>query len=131
MKHYPEELKYTPSHDWARLEEDDMVVIGITEHAQDKLGDIVHVDLPDVNEDIDSGDDVCVIESVKAAAEIYSPIAGTIVEVNDELGDAPGLINTDPFGDGWLYKIKVANKADYDELLSLDDYKEILEEPED
>jgi len=107
MSNIPSELKYATSHEWVRNEGDGTVTIGITEHAQDLLGDMVFVELPDVGDEVSTGDDICVAESVKAASDIYAPVSGKVVEVNEDLEDSPELVNSDAFGDGWLFKIKM------------------------
>jgi len=125
MSDIPSELKYTKTHEWARLEDDGLVTVGITEHAQKLLAEIVFVELPELIE-VKAGDETGVVESVKAATDIYSPITGEIVEINDVLTDTPELINTDPYGDGWLFRIQPLDESELDELLSADDYAEQL-----
>ncbi len=117
----PAELKYTASHEWVRVEADGTIAVGITEFAQDALGDIVFVDLPKVGQALTAGKDCAVIESVKAAGDIYAPVTGEVVAVNDAVVDAPESINTDAFS-AWLFKIKPANAADVDALMSAEDY---------
>jgi glycine cleavage system H protein len=117
----PAELKYTASHEWVRVEADGTIAVGITEFAQDALGDIVFVDLPKVGQALAAGKDCAVIESVKAAGDIYAPVTGEVVAVNDAVVDAPESINTDAFS-AWLFKIKPANAADVDALMSAEDY---------
>lgn len=119
MSNIPAELKYTRSDEWIRAE-GDVLVIGITDHAQDALGEIVHIELPEVGAQVSAGDTVCEVESVKAVAEIYAPAAGEIVEINDELEDAAEKVNQDPYG-AWLYKLKLADAAPGD-LLDADAY---------
>jgi len=131
MNAHPDELKYSETHEWVRIDDDGHAVVGITEHAQEKLGEVVFVELPDEDISVNAHDEVCVVESVKAAADIYTPLSGKIVAVNEDLLDAPGLINTDPYGDGWLYKIKIKDMDEYKQLLDADDYKEITSEDED
>lgn len=126
MSHIPEELKYVASHEWLRKEEDGTITVGITEHAQDLLGDIVYVELPDVDEDVAAEDEIAVVESVKAASDVYAPIAGTIVAINENLEEEPEVINSDPYGDGWFFRIKPANPEDYDSLLTAEMYKDEL-----
>lgn len=123
---HPNDLKYARSHEWARLD-GELVVTGITDHAQDALGDLVFVELPEVGRQVSTGDEVGVVESVKTASDIYSPIDGEIVEVNEALTDDPDLVNTDPYGAGWIYKIKPANVADLDNLLSASDYEDSID----
>ena len=122
MSQIPAELKYVSSHEWLRLEEDGTVTVGITEHAQELLGDIVFVELPKVGAALGDGEQAGVVESVKAASDVYSPIEGEVVEVNGELEAAPELANSEPYGQGWFFKLKPANAADLDKLLSADEY---------
>jgi len=122
----PKELKYTESHEWLREESDGSVTIGITKHAQELLGDMVFVELPEIDTDIIACSAAAVIESVKAAADVYSPVSGRITEVNEALVDNPALINTDPYGAGWLYKIKVNDNSEIAELLDPDAYRDQL-----
>lgn len=126
MSNIPAELKYVASHEWLRQEDDGTITVGITEHAQDLLGDIVYVELPEVGDNVSADDEIAVVESVKAASDVYAPISGEIVAINEELEDAPETINTDPYGDGWFFRIKPANAEDFDGLLSADDYKNEL-----
>lgn len=129
MKRFPKELKYTETHEWVYKEPDsNIVTIGVTDFGQEQLGELVSVDLPEEDLIVNAGDDVCVLESVKAANEVLSPLSGTIVEINTELEDAPGLVNTDPYGDGWLYKLDLKDIVEYDELLGAEDYLEYLAE---
>jgi glycine cleavage system H protein len=122
----PEELQYTRSHEWVRTE-GDTATIGITDHAQDELGDIVFVELPETGATFDAGDSFGTVESVKAVSDLYTPVGGEVVEVNEALGDSPEKINEDPYGEGWIVKIQVSGEAD---LLSASDYEQILEEEE-
>lgn len=115
-------VRYSKEHEWVRKEEE-LFVYGITDHAQDQLSDIVYVELPEIGDTFDAGETIGVLESVKAAADIYLPIAGEIVEVNEGLPDTPELLNADPFGEGWLVKFSASNPADYDQLLSPEDYE--------
>ena len=117
----PAELKYTASHEWVRVEADGTIAVGITEFAQDALGDIVFVDLPKVGQALTAGKDCAVIESVKAAGDIYAPVTGEVVAINDAVVDAPESVNTDAFS-AWLFKLKPANAADVDALMSAADY---------
>lgn len=128
MSDIPSDLKYASSHEWARNEGDGVVTVGISEHAQGLLGDMVFVDLPDVGDDFDAGDDCAVAESVKAASDIYAPVAGEIVAINEELEDSPELVNTDPYGDGWLFKIKMSDASELDEMLDAEGYAESIDE---
>lgn len=124
MSQIPTELKYASSHEWARLDDDGLVTVGITDHAQTLLGDIVFVELPENETDISAGDEAGVVESVKAASDIYCPIGGAVVSVNHELIDAPELINSDPYGEGWLFRVQPNDEADLDELLDAEKYAE-------
>jgi glycine cleavage system H protein len=125
---FPAELKYANSHEWARLESDGTVVVGITDHAQDALGDIVFIELPEVGADVAAGEEVAVVESVKAASDIYSPITGEVVEVNSGLEDQPELVNGSPYEDGWLFTVKVNSDEEFSELLDAEAYKGLVEE---
>ena len=128
MSNIPSELKYATSHEWVRNEGDGIVTVGITEHAQGLLGDMVFVELPDVEDEVSTGDDVAVAESVKAASDIYAPISGTVVEVNEELEDSPELVNSDAFGDGWLFKVKVDDEGELENLLDAEGYANSIDE---
>lgn len=121
----PNNLKYAESHEWV-LVEGDIATIGITDHAQAELSDVVFVDLPAVGNVIALGDNAAVVESVKAASDIYAPITGEVVEVNEELGNDPALINTDPYGAGWIYKVKLTDPAELDDLMSAEDYAKFI-----
>lgn len=118
----PNDLKYTPTHEWVRKEEDGTVVVGITEHAQTLLGDIVFIELPEQGQTVEPGQDIAVIESVKAASDLYAPIAGEILEVNETLNSEPGTINQEPYGDGWIFKLQPINIEDCDQLLDAQEY---------
>ena len=128
MSNIPSDLKYAPSHEWVRNEGDGTVTVGITEHAQDLLGDMVFVDMPDIEDEFAAGDDCAVAESVKAASDIYAPVAGEIIAINEALEDSPELVNTDPYGDGWLFKIKLEDAAELEDLLDAQGYQESTEE---
>lgn len=120
---HPSDLKYAVTHEWARLE-DDLIVTGITDHAQDALGDLVYIEMPDIGQHFIAGDQTGVVESVKTASDIHAPIEGEVVEVNPLLEDDPELVNTDPYGDGWIYKIRPANPADLDDLMNAEQYED-------
>ncbi|MFS6938567.1 glycine cleavage system protein GcvH [Neisseria animaloris] len=122
MSNIPAELKYVPSHEWLRLEADGSVTVGITHHAQELLGDIVFVELPEVGANLAAEEQAGVVESVKAASDVYAPIAGEILAVNDALVDAPEIANSEPYGAGWFFKIKPADAADLDGLLTAEQY---------
>jgi glycine cleavage system H protein len=119
-------MKYTEDHEWLRAEGDDIVVVGITEHAAAQLGDVVFVELPDVDAMVGAGDEIVVIESVKAASDILAPVDGEIVEVNARLADNPALVNEDPLGAGWFFKMKVDDLAVLDGFLDEDEYKDLI-----
>ncbi|MPW66619.1 glycine cleavage system protein GcvH [Moraxella catarrhalis] len=126
MSNIPADLKYVASHEWLKLEDDGIITVGITDHAQDLLGDVVFVELPEVGREVSADEEIAVVESVKAASDVYAPIAGEIVEINDELVDSPELANEDPYGKAWFFKIKPANVTDYDDLLSAEEYQSAL-----
>ena len=128
MSNIPSELKYATSHEWVRNEGDGVVTVGITEHAQGLLGDMVFVELPEVGDQISTGDDVAVAESVKAASDIYAPISGEVVEVNEDLEDSPELVNSDAFGDGWMFKVKLDDAAELEALLDAEGYENSIDE---
>lgn len=122
MSTIPQELKYASSHEWVRSEGNGVYTVGITEHAQDLLGDMVFVELPDVGDSVAQGDDVAVAESVKAASDIYAPISGEIVAVNEALNDSPETVNSAPYTDGWMFQIKAADEAEVAGLLDAAGY---------
>ncbi|WP_416191238.1 glycine cleavage system protein GcvH [Neisseria sp. CCUG12390] len=124
MSNIPAELKYVASHEWLRPEADGTVTVGITHHAQELLGDIVFVELPEVGANLVADEQAGVVESVKAASDVYAPIAGEVVAVNEDLPSAPETANSDPYGEGWFFKIKPANPADLDGLLTAEQYAE-------
>lgn len=128
MSNVPNELKYRDSHEWVRKEADGTYTVGITEHAQELLGDMVFVDLPDVGTTYSQGDDCAVAESVKAASDIYAPVSGEIIEVNSALDSEPELVNSAPYAEGWLFKIKPSDEAELDALMDADAYKESIDE---
>ena len=126
MSNIPADLKYVASHEWLKLEDDGVITVGITDHAQDALGDVVFVELPEVGREVTADEEIAVVESVKAASDVYAPISGEIVEINEELVDNPELANEDPYGKAWFFKIKPANLADYDGLMTSDEYENSL-----
>jgi glycine cleavage system H protein len=128
MSSIPKGLKYASSHEWARDEGNGIYTVGITEHAQGLLGDMVFVELPEVGDNVAQGDDCAVAESVKAASDIYAPVSGEIVAVNEALADAPELVNSSPYEDGWLFKIKLADDAELAALLDAEGYKNSIDE---
>lgn len=123
----PNDLYYAKTHEWLRIDEN-TATVGITDFAQNQLSDITFVELPDVGREVEAGDEVAVVESVKAASDIYSPVAGTIVEVNGDLEDSPDMINASPYDAGWLFKIELRKEEDVDNLMSAEEYAESCEE---
>ncbi len=130
MSTTPSDLYYTSSHEWVRRE-DDTVVVGITDHAQDAMGDLVYVELPEVGDEVQSGDEAGVVESVKAASDIYAPVTGKIVAINEELADSPELVNRDPYHDGWLFRIQLTDVSELEELLQADEYRDLCQSEHD
>lgn len=130
MSETPEELHYASTHEWARLEEDGTVTVGITDHAQDALGDIVYVELPDEEQQVEAGAEAGVVESVKAASDIYAPVTGVVVAANEVLEDAPERVNEDPYGDGWFFRIEPDDPGELDDLLDAAAYDEMCSEEE-
>jgi len=129
MSNVPSELKFLSSHEWT-LVEGDIATIGVSDHAQELLGDLVFVELPETGSTVSAGDSVAVIESVKAASDTYAPVSGEIIEVNEDLEDSPERINDDPYGDGWMYKIKMEDPGEVGDLLDADAYTESIAEDE-
>ncbi len=127
MSNTPKELKYTKSHEWVRMD-DGVVTIGITQHAQEMLGDIVFVELPEEGESVTQGEEFGVVESVKAAADVYAPVSGTVVAVNTALEDSPSQVNSHPYDDGWMVRIEMADESELEELIDADEYSETIEE---
>ena len=128
MSEIPGDLKFLKSHEWARVESDGKVTVGISDHAQGLLGDLVYVELPNVGDTVEAGNASAVVESVKAASDVYAPVSGTVVAVNESLADKPETINEDAYGDGWLYTIEVADAEQLNDLLEPDAYAELLED---
>ena len=128
MSEIPGDLKFQKSHEWARVEGDGKVTVGISDHAQGLLGDLVYVELPNVGDRVEAGNACAVVESVKAASDVYSPLTGKVVEVNSALSDKPETINEDAYGDGWIFVIEAEEPDQLNELLSPDDYAELLED---
>lgn len=128
MSNVPADLKYTKSHEWIQVLGDGTVNIGITDHAQSLLGDLVFVELPDVDREVSAGDECAVVESVKAASDVYTPLSGTVIEVNEALADTPELINQDAYGDGWLMKLKLADSKELEDLIDASAYEEVAAE---
>jgi len=128
MSSVPSDLKYTESHEWISVEADGSVRIGITDHAQEQLGDLVFVELPAQGERLDQGESCAVVESVKAASDIYAPITGEVVGVNESLEDDPGQINADPYGDGWLFAVNLEDVSELEGLMDAEEYEASLDE---
>jgi len=131
MSEMPGDLQYTKDHEWLRREEDSSVTVGITDHAQSALGDLVYVELPEKGQDLEVEGEMAVVESVKAASDVYAPISGSVLAVNEELADDPEKINSDPYGDGWIVKIQPAGEIDESTLMSPDDYQVLIDELDD
>ncbi|MEK9713907.1 MAG: glycine cleavage system protein GcvH [Thalassolituus sp.] len=127
MSNIPADLKYVASHEWIRVEADGTVTVGITDFAQDQLGDVVFVELPEVGTEVAADQDIAVVESVKAASDIYAPLAGKIIAINEELIDAPEKVNEDPYGVAWFFKMELADAGDLDGLLDADGYSAVCE----
>jgi glycine cleavage system H protein len=125
----PEDLKYTREHEWISLD-GDVATVGITDHAQEQLGDVVYVELPGVGDRVEKSEPFGVVESTKAVSDVYSPVTGEVAEVNDDLPDSPELVNEDPYGDGWLVKIKLSDASELDDLLTAAEYRAFIESPE-
>ena len=121
-------VRYTKDHEWILMQDDGIGVIGITDYAQDQLGELVYVELPDIDKELGAGSDAVVIESVKAAGEVKAPVSGTVVEVNEALADEPEKVNNDPMGDGWFIKLKITDTSELDNLMDEDAYKEYTDD---
>ncbi|ART78958.1 glycine cleavage system protein GcvH [Oceanisphaera avium] len=128
MSNIPNELKYATTHEWVWVEGNGEVRVGISEHAQDLLGDMVFVELPKLGRLVEANEECAIVESVKAASDIYAPVSGEVVAVNLALTDSPELVNSDPYGDGWLFRIKVADETELNELLSAQQYQDAIDE---
>ena len=131
MKEIPGDLKFLKSHEWARVEDNGTATIGISDHAQSLLGDLVYVELPNVGDMAQAGTAAAVVESVKAASDVYSPLSGEIVAVNDALADRPETINEDAYGDGWIFVVKISDRNELEEMLDPDAYAEIVDSEDD
>lgn len=129
MSELPGDLRYTSEHEWLRQEEDGSVTIGITDHAQDALGDLVYVELPEVGQELGSGSEMAVVESVKAASDVYAPVSGSVLAVNETLADDPEMINNDPYGDGWIVRVQPGD--DSVDTMSPDEYQAFLDDLDD
>ena len=128
MSNLPEELKYAETHEWAREDEKGNIIVGITDHAQESLGDLVFVELPEVGDEIEVGSAIAVVESVKAASDIYAPVSGEIIAINELLEDEPQLINSGPYDEGWLFEIQPSNISELEDLMSAAEYQTSIEE---
>ena len=128
MSDIPGDLKFLSSHEWVRVESDGTITVGISDHAQDLLGDIVFVELPEVGQSVDAENDTAIVESVKAASDIYSPLSGEVIEVNSLLEDQPEIINSSPYEDGWFFKLTPSDMGELDNLLSPEDYSDACED---
>ncbi|MFP8967622.1 glycine cleavage system protein GcvH [Pokkaliibacter sp. CJK22405] len=128
MSQIPSELKYVSTHEWIRMEDDGTVTIGITDHAQELLGDVVYVEVPEVETSFASGEESGVVESVKAASDIYAPLSGEVVEVNEDLADSPELVNKDPYGAGWIFRLRLTDSDELQDLMDAEAYAELCEE---
>ncbi len=131
MSLIPSELRYSKSHEWVRQEDDGTVTVGITDHAQKLLGDMVYVEVPEVGGEVEAGDACAVVESVKAASDVYAPVGGEIVAVNERLEDEPELVNQDPYGDGWLFRLRPTDPGELDGLMDADAYAALIAEEDD
>jgi len=121
----PEDLKYTNDHEWVKVD-GDTAIVGITDYAQSELGDIVYIELPEIGREVSKGDPAATIEAVKTVADVYSPLSGEVIEVNEKLKDATEIVNKDPYGDGWMFKIRMKDKDELNELLTAEDYKKLI-----
>ena len=128
MAEFPEDLRFAQTHEWARLEDDGTVTVGISDHAQEALGDVVFVELPDVDTRLDAGGEAGVVESVKAASDIYSPVSGTVIEINNELEDKPEIVNEAPYDAGWFFRLTPSDNDELNSLLKSGDYQRLCEE---
>jgi len=128
MSQTPPELKYATSHEWARLEEDGTVTVGISDHAQEALGDVVFVELPDVGSQLAASDEAGVVESVKAASDIYAPLGGEVIAINDLLEDSPETVNSDPYNEGWFYRLQPEDVSELEKLMTAEDYDALCAE---
>ena len=128
MSEIPSDLKYAATHEWARLEEDGTVTVGISDHAQSALGDVVYIEAPELGLTVAAQEEAGVVESVKAASDIYAPIGGTVCAVNEALTDAPETVNQDPYGDGWFFKLTPTDAGDLDDLLDAEAYAEVCDD---
>ncbi len=128
MNDIPSDLRYTKTHEWVRVMEDGHLEVGITDHAQELMGDMVYVELPEVGVTVAGGDEIAVVESVKAASDVYAPVSGEIVEINDALADAPEIVNQEPYNGGWMFRIRASDEGELEGLLDAEDYGKVAEE---
>ena len=128
MSDIPSDLRYTKTHEWVRVMEDGHLEIGITDHAQELMGDMVFVELPEVGASVAGGDEIAVVESVKAASDVYAPVSGEVVEVNAQLADSPETVNQEPYNGGWMFRMRVSDEGELGELLDAEDYGKVAEE---
>ena len=128
MSELPQELRYLDTHEWVRNEGEGIATIGITDHAQDSLGDGVFVELPELGRVLSAGEESAVVESVKAASDIYAPVSGEVIAINDALEDEPETVNNSPYGDGWFYKVRMSDPSELDSLMDADGYREVAED---
>ena len=128
MTTVPQELHYSESHEWIQMDENHVATIGITDHAQDQLGEVVFVELPEVGSEVHAGEEAVVVESVKTAADVYSPLTGEVVEINNSLEDEPNQVNHTPYAEGWLFKVKVTNAKELEKMMTAEDYSAQLQE---
>lgn len=130
MSEIRNELKYLPSHEWARVESDGTVTVGISDHAQEALGDVVYIETPELGTELSAGDEAGVVESVKAASDIFSPISGEVIAVNEALEDAPETVNASPYDDGWFFRVKPSDLSELEDALDADGYRQLIEDEE-
>ncbi len=123
----PDDLLYSKEHEWARVE-NNTVTVGITDYAQEQLGDVVYVELPDINAQVSQGDTFGVVESVKAVSDLYAPVSGRVIDINEALADKPELVNQDPYGEGWMIKVAIQDEAELDNLISAREYEDYISE---
>jgi glycine cleavage system H protein len=130
MSDIPGDLKYTKTHEWVQIMDDGTITVGISDHAQDLLGDMVFIELPEIDTNYNAGDDCAVVESVKAASDIYSPISGEVIAINESLTDAPELVNKAPYSEGWIFKMQAEDRDEIENLMSASEYEEYAESEE-
>ena len=128
MSVVPQDLRYTREHEWARLEDDGRVTVGLTDYAQEQLGDVVYLDLPEMDSSVEGGEPLGEVESTKSVSDVYAPVSGRVVEINQECKDNPAAVNQDPYGEGWLLVIEPTDRGEFDGLLSPEEYEAFLEE---